>query len=155
MLANNVALFTQLYVAMQNRDGDLDQFFFQEVWAFPPSLSDLGNLYLPGTKSELLKCLVQQEHSDPPIRFHSRVLDSAVIVHSMPTSVASPFDEHADLVLIPYVLSQLQHSTRVDIVWDPYTPDSLKESTREKRGIGVRRKVAGKTKLPPNWSQFL
>ena len=66
-----------------------------------------------------------------------------------------PFDEYADLVFIPYVLSQLQHSPRVDIVWDTYTPDSLKESTREKRGLGVRRKVAGKTKLPPNWSQFL
>ena len=40
-------------------------------------------------------------------------------------------------------------------MWDAYTPDSLKESTREKRGLGVRRKVAGKTKLPPIWSQFL
>lgn len=77
------------------------------------------------------------------------------IVHSLPTSVASTFDEYADLVFIPYVLSQLQHSPRVDIVWDVYTPDSPKESTREKRGLGVRRKVAGKTKLPPNWSQFL
>ena len=155
MLANNVALFAQLYVAMQSRDGDLDEFFSHEVQAFPPSLSDLGNLYLPGTKSELLKCLVKEEHSVPPMRFQSRVLDGAVIVHSLPTSAASTFDEYADLVFIPYVLSQLQHSPRVDIVWDAYPPDSLKESTREKRGLGVRRKVAGKTKLPPNWSQFL
>lgn len=75
MLANNVALFAQLYVAMQSRDGDLDEFFSHEVQAFPPSLSDLGSLYLPGTKSELLKCLVQEEHSVPPMRFQSRVLD--------------------------------------------------------------------------------
>ena len=74
---------------------------------------------------------------------------------NLPTSIASTFDEYADLVFIPYMLSQLQHSLRVDIVWDAYTPDSLKESTREKRGVGVRRKVAGKTKLPANWSQFL
>ena len=91
VLANNVALFAQLYVAMQSRDGDLDDFFSHEVQAFPPSLSDFGNLYLPGTKSELLKCLVQQEHPNPPTRFHSRVLDGAVIVHSLPTSVASTF----------------------------------------------------------------
>ena len=69
-------------------------------------------------------------------------------------STASTFDEYADLAFIPYVLSQLQHSPRVDIVWDAYTPDSLKESTREKRGLGVRGKVAGKTKLPPIGSQF-
>ena len=48
-----------------------------------------------------------------------------------------------------------QHSPIVDIVWDAYTPDSLKESTWEKRGLGVQREVAGKTELPPNWSQFL
>ena len=76
-------------------------------------------------------------------------------MHSLPTSVASTFDEYADLVFLPYVLSQLQHSPRVDIVWDTYSADSLKESTREKRGQGVRRKVAGQTKLPSNWSQFL
>ena len=40
-------------------------------------------------------------------------------------------------------------------MWDTYSADSLKESTREKRGQGVRRKVAGQTKLPSNWSQFL
>ena len=89
------------------------------------------------------------------MRFQSRVLDGAVIVHSLPTSVASTFDEYADLVFMPYVLSQPQHSPRVNIVWDVYTPDSLKESTRGKRGLGVRSKVAGKMKLPPNWSQFL
>jgi hypothetical protein len=31
----------------------------------------------------------------------------------------------------------------------------LKESTREKRGSGVRRKVSGLTKLPGNWMDFL
>ena len=41
------------------------------------------------------------------------------------------------------------------VVWDIYTPDSLKESTRGKRGKGVRRKVSGKTKLPGNWMDFL
>ena len=40
-------------------------------------------------------------------------------------------------------------------MWDVYTLESLKESTKEKRGVGVRRKVAGKTKLPAIWSQFL
>jgi len=32
---------------------------------------------------------------------------------------------------------------------------SLKESTREKRGKGLRMKVSGETKLPRNWVDFL
>ena len=136
VLANNVSLFAQLYVAMQIRDGDLDEFFSHEIQSFPPSLSDLGNLYLPGTKSELLKCLVPQEHSDPPMRYHCRVLDGAVIVHSLPTSVASTFDEYADLVFLPYVLSQLQHSPRVDIVWDTYSAESQRGKSADKEYEG-------------------
>ena len=36
-----------------------------------------------------------------------------------------------------------------------YLPDSLKESTREKRGKGMRRKVSSRAKLPRNWMDFL
>ena len=43
----------------------------------------------------------------------------------------------------------------MDLVWDTYHPDSLKESTREKRGRGERRKVSGQAKLPMNFKDFL
>ena len=49
----------------------------------------------------------------------------------------------------------MERSTRIDIVWDTYQSDSLKESTRQKRGKGVRRKVSGRAKLPSNWVDFL
>ena len=81
-------------------------------------------------------------------------MDGAVVVHCLPTSV-STFDEYADKIFIPYLEKQLQSATRLDVVWDVYTPDSLKESTWEKRGKGVRRKVSGKTKVPGNWMDFL
>ena len=64
MLANTISFFAKLYVAMQSRDGGLDKFFSHKVQAFLPSLSNLRNLNLFGTKSELLKCLIKQEHSD-------------------------------------------------------------------------------------------
>ena len=72
MLQNNVALFGQLYISMQSRDGDLKEFFSHEIQSFPPSLSDYGKLHLPSTKSELLKCI-------PPITqfYDCRVLDGA------------------------------------------------------------------------------
>ena len=55
----------------------------------------------------------------------------------------------------PILKRQLRDTKRVDVVWDDYRPDSLKEGTREKRGKGVRRKVSSDAKLPSNWNDFL
>ena len=52
---------------MQNRNGDLAEFFAHEIQSFPPSLSDFGGkLHLTDTKSELLQCLEQPEQLEPP-----------------------------------------------------------------------------------------
>lgn len=40
ILQTNVALFGQLYISMQSREGDLKEFFAHEIQSFPPSLSD-------------------------------------------------------------------------------------------------------------------
>ena len=152
-LQNNVALFAQLYIAMQSRDADLGEFFCHEVQSFPPSLSEFGNLRLPSNKSELLKCIAQPRQSEPPTQFDCKIFDGAVIVHCLPVTGVITFDDYAENVFIPHIC--IQSSRRVDVVWDTYVRDSLKESTREKRGKGIRRKVAGGTKLPPNWMQFL
>lgn len=90
-LQNNVALFAQLYIAMQSRDSDLAEFFSHEIQSFPPSLSEFGNIRLPTAKSDLLGCLpMSDEQLDPPRYFDSRILDGAVIVHCLPTTGA-PF----------------------------------------------------------------
>ncbi|KAJ7331188.1 hypothetical protein OS493_020892 [Desmophyllum pertusum] len=123
---------------MQSRDADLGDFFCHEVQPFPPSLSEFGNLHLPSMKFELLKCIAQPRQPDPPTRFDCRICDCAVIVHCHPVTGAITFDDYAKNVFIPHIRSQ--GSRRVDVVWDTYVPDSLKESTREKRGKGVRRK---------------
>ena len=43
-LLNSVALFSQLYSAMQCRESDLKEVFAHKIQSFPPSLSDLGNI---------------------------------------------------------------------------------------------------------------
>ena len=55
-------------------------------------------------------------------------------MHLLPTETVSTFAEYMDKVFIPYAKKQLERTTRVDVVWDTYVPDSLKESTRDKRG---------------------
>ncbi len=47
--------------------------------------------------------------------------------------------------------SQLQHTSRVDVVWDEYLTDSLKADTRKKRGKYIRRGVEPSRSLPGNW----
>ena len=51
--------------------------------------------------------------------------------------------------------AQLEHTTRVDIVWDVYHTDSLKGTTRQKRDTSVRRRVVPSAAIPKNWKDFL
>ena len=62
-LKNEVFLFSRLFTACQNRDGDLDDFFKYENQEYPPSISQLNELR-SGNKSELLKHL--EEKADSP-----------------------------------------------------------------------------------------
>ena len=57
----NVAFFAQLYIAMQSRESDLEEFFLHEIQSFPPFMSEFGKLCFPTVKSDL-QCLpdVQQ-----------------------------------------------------------------------------------------------
>ena len=59
------------------------------------------------------------------------------------------------LVFLPYIVSQTQHASRVDIGWDEYLPEILKAETRSKRGKEVRRRVEPSTAIPGNWKEFL
>ena len=140
---------------MQSRSSDLDEFFSHEVQSYPPSLSDFGKLHLPSNKSDLLKCLEITDTADRPQIYDCKVLDGAAIVHSLSTSGMVTFDEFADKVFILHIERHLQACRRVDLVWDSNIPHSLKNSTREKRGKGLRRKVSGHVKLPGNWKDFL
>ena len=54
-----------------------------------------------------------------------------------------------------HIDSQLQHASRVDIVWDQYLENSLKSQARSKHGKGVRMRVDGATNLLGNWQEFL
>ena len=105
--------------------------------------------------SELLKCILPITQFEPLLFYNCRVLDGAAVVHFLPITGAVTFNDYAENIFIPYLSMQLQNSKRIDVVWDTYLPDSLKESTQEKRGKGLRRKVLGQAKLPGKWMDFL
>ena len=154
MLKDDVALFSRLYIFMQHREGDMSAFFKHENHPYPPSLSDRGKLRL-GKKSDLLIVLAQKTQQEPPRTFDVKVLDDADVVHFLSTTNIATFDEYASGVFVSHIMKHLETSKRVDVVWDTYITSSIKESTRDKRGKGIRRKVAGRNKLPGNWPDFL
>ena len=153
VLKEDCALFGRLYVACQNRDGNIEEFFKYENQSWPPSLSQMGKLR-GGNKSDLVKCLPKFQNAkfDAP---NAVILDGAVVVQMLPPSTAGTFEEYFDQVFRPYILRQLVTATRVDVVFDVYIDGSLKQSTREKRGSRQRRRVLPSTRIPTDWKGFL
>lgn len=138
---------------MEFRDGDLGDFFSHENQPWPPSLSEHGKLRLPTKKSDLLKCVNTGTTDEPPSSFDAN--DGPAIVHALSTKLVKTFDKYFHSVFLPWIVNMLHNSDRIDIIWDIYKAESLKESTREKRGKGIRREVSGQTKLPLNFQDFL
>ena len=151
-------LFMRLYVACQKRGGDLDQFFSHEIQAVPPALSCGGKQRI-GTKADLLhcfeSCVASKSLSRPTPTVDAIILDGAVAVHMLHPGTAKIFQEYADFVFGPYIFSQIDKTSRVDVVWDVYLPESLKGTTRQKRGKGVRRRVSPSTTILKRWKDFL
>ena len=151
-LKSDCGLFSRLYISCQARDGDLDQFFSHENHAAQPALSTGGKLQL-GVKADLLHCLdsnVPENRSLPQV--DATVLDGAAVVQMLSPGT---FQKYADTVFASYISNQLQKADRIDLVWDVYLPDSLKRTTREKRGKGTRKRVTSSTVMPENWKDFL
>lgn len=154
-LKNDCNLFSRLFISCQSRQCDMEEFFSHENQTTPPSLAQDGELYT-GVKSQLMDVLeenITTAANDPDS--DALVIDGAAMVNSKPPRDSSTFDDYAHDTILPYIDSCLRKYLRVDIVFDVYIQDSLKASTREKRGSGVRRKVVGTVKTPKAWNSFL
>ena len=97
-----------------------------------------------GMKADLLHCLEssQSEDRSAPL-LDATVPDGTAIVQMLKCGTSKTFQEYADTVFAPYISTQLQKHCGVDLVWDVYLPDSLKEK-QERNGV----QVPGKESLP-------
>jgi len=68
---------------------------------------------------------------------------------------AKTFQDYVNIVFAPYISTQLEKVHRLDFVWDIYLADSLKGTTRKKRGKGIRKRAVPSTVMPKNWKDFL
>ena len=65
------------------------------------------------------------------------------------------FCDHAINTFVLYIFSLLRQVQSVDLVWDRCFAETLKNYTRDKRGVGVRRKVTDKCFFTTNWMTLL
>jgi len=96
---------------MPQQRWNLEEFFQHENQACPPALSDGGGIRL-GVKSDLLTCLeeLSQPKSEVPPT-SCIVLDRAVIVQMLKPATIKIFNEYAQQVFVPDILSKLQQAT--------------------------------------------
>ena len=157
-LESNCKLFSQLYIGCQIRQGDMNNFFEHENHPFPPSLSGEGQ-QRQGTKSDLLDCLEQCAPSSKGITdVDAKVLDGAVIIHMLRPRGCRLFKDYAQNIFQPFIMSSLDKVKRLDVIWDRYLENSLKQSAREKRmnlGTAQRQRVLSDSPIPSNWESFL
>ena len=107
-----------------------------------------------GTKSTLIECLeekvVDYQHPERP-EVDAHVVDGAAVINMLKPLNTGTFEEYGRSVVIPYIENQLRSTQR----FDRYFSRSLKNSTRKKKGVGIRRRVSSNTKIPGDWQSFL
>ena len=86
-------------------------------------------------KSDLLHCL-ESSHSEDRSEalLDATIHDDAGIVQMLSRGISKTFQEYADTVFAPYISTQFQKSCHIDLVWDVYLPDSLREQ-QERSGV--------------------
>ena len=101
-----------------------------------------------GAKSDLLACLeyVFEAKQDAPAAT-CVVLDGAAIIQMLKPTAAKNIDDNAMQIFIPFLAPKFRDAARLD--------DSLKTTTRSKRGKGVRRRFVAAAAIIGNWPCFL
>lgn len=101
-LKNDVNLFSRLFIACQNRDGNIEEFLRHENQSSPPSLSQ-NNELRSGNKAELLK---QLESIDEAIsscespQTKVTVLDEAAIINGLKPESNATFEDYASKTVL-------------------------------------------------------
>ena len=130
-------LFWKPYIGCQSRDGDLDDFFSDENQGSPRSLSDCERIR-SGSKCDLLQCKDKLVGTEEFHKSSVVVFDGVFCVQMLKPQFCKTFMEYSE-VFLPYIKQSIENVQRMDLVWDEYIPNSLKASTRQKRGTGARR----------------
>ena len=163
ILKQSSSLFSQMYIATNTREGDLDLFFSHEVHAFPPSMAESEEVMYSTKKSEIINCLEKAVSEskmtlsvDQTNAYDCFIVDGGALIHMLvPGRGIATFTDYKRMCFKKYIESELRKVSSLHIVWDTYKEQSIKNATRSGRGTGVRIKVGSNAKVPGNWTEFL
>ena len=86
------------------------------------------------------------------------IIDGAALINILqPGKDLKTFEDYYFKMLASHLTKQVNkfQAIRLDMVWDTYIEDSLKQYTRQKQGTGVKRVVRSTGALPRSWKDFL
>ena len=157
LLKKSHTIFNHFLINAQVRPERIDDFFTREILTYPPSLSVNGAIRF-GTKSDIVKLLLPYQSSStdsPHSNVQVKVFDGAAIVQSLgfPSSIKTFLDYKT--YFWAYINRLSVNCFRIDVVFDRYIPNSLKQSTRSKRGTSAAVSFKALTVLPNKWHDFL
>ena len=128
------------------------ELFEGEPFGIPVSLAVNENMMYHGTKSSI-KDRMQLCHK-PDIETSSRsslIIEMSPIIHKFSGINVDTYHDFA-YVLYRYCLILASGFDRLDVIWDRYFKQSLKEQTREQRGAtGARCIISDDQPLPKNF----
>ena len=103
----------------------------------PPALATGNGEMFHGTKSDLMHCLLDYvtTQTERPVAPTGIIIDASFI-QTLKPGTAKTVGEYIDNVIISYLRAQLLIYKRVDIVFDVYLKQSLKDGVRKIRGDG-------------------
>ena len=133
----------------------MDEFFSHEALSYPPALSKNTEMR-SGDMSQLVKCLDQISNNQVQV-LKAGVLEGSVLVNMLKPKNNQTFEGYCIVTVKPAIQKYVAeyNAQRMDIVFDTYKKDSLKNQTRLKRGKGIKRKVQTNSIAPTNWKGFL
>ena len=118
---------------------------------------DLECLQIHPRSRTLITRLSQVTRSKTTTDVDAKVLDGAVIIHMLRPRGCRFFADYAQNIFKPFIISSLDKVKRLDVIWDRYLANSLKQSTCEKRmhlGTVQRQRVLSTSPIPSNWESF-
>ncbi|KAG7156428.1 hypothetical protein Hamer_G006187 [Homarus americanus] len=121
---DDCGLFSRLYKTCQTREGDLDEFLKHENRAYPPELSSGGKFHF-SKKAHLLTPLEQlADKIIEASHVTSTILDGPAVVEMLKPGGSTVFQEYSTAVFIPYIESQLEYRSRLDLQLENFLRNS-------------------------------
>eukprot|EP00732_Lithocolla_globosa_P000315 Lithocolla_globosa_v1_NODE_87_length_6640_cov_111.536826.p2 type:complete len:251 gc:universal NODE_87_length_6640_cov_111.536826:1981-1229(-) len=112
-------------------------------------------------QSEFLKCFQPTDKTIktlPPF-WNGIIIDGPFLIHTLPVKLVTTFGEYFEQVFNKYIQTQLTRCNIIHVVWDMYSPNSLKAQTHDRRyqdnDQGARQKVDDGKKIPRDFPGFL